>query len=391
LPEVIVFHPGAEMYGADRMVIESVVALVASMRVTVVLPETGPLVDQLRDAGAAVIVRRMAVLRKALVRPALALTFLSGALRDILLLSLWLRRRSPAVVIVSTITLPSVVAAARLARMRVICHAHEAESVGRPVRLALTAPLLLADAVVAASEEVGAFVTGSFRRIREHCVTVENAVPDVEGVEPLASSPPDEPLLVVVGRLSPRKGSDIAVEALAHLRSWGIDARLALVGSPFRGYEWFEANLHERIAGLALQDAVEFAGFRPDPSSWYRAAAVVVVPSRVEPFGLVAVEGQLHQRPVVVSAVGGLRSIIDDGKTGLHFEAGSARDLAEKISGLLSDWDSARLLARNGRSAATDRFSIVNYRVRFRSAVAATADLPPRSTRQTDVVVARPS
>ena len=81
---VLVAHPGAELYGSDRMVLDSVAALsAAGYSVTVALPERGPLVGKLEAAGARVVPCRMPVLRKSALRPRGFLRLVAERLRDL--------------------------------------------------------------------------------------------------------------------------------------------------------------------------------------------------------------------------------------------------------------------------------------------------------------------
>src|SRR4051794_23167834 len=269
---LLVVHPGAELYGSDRVLLESVVALLARGPVTVVLPGPGPLVAELEAAGARVQLCRMPVLRKSVLRPA----GLLGLLRDAVLglpAAVRLLRAHPAGVYVSTTILPSWVVLGRLAGRRVVCHVHEAEWPGPAVlhRL-LLAPLLLAGTVVTNSRFTDRVLTGLLPALGRRSVVVPNALPAVAPVParrrltgPVRLPPPARggggvptgrpavapvparrrltgPVrLLYVGRLSPRKGPDVAVAALAELVDRGADAELTVVGSVFAGYEWFEA------------------------------------------------------------------------------------------------------------------------------------------------------
>jgi len=113
--------------------------------------------------------------------------------------------------------------------------------------------------------------------------------------------------LLYVGRLSPRKGPQVAVAALRELVDRGVDARLTLLGSVFEGYEWFEAELRASVMAAGLDARVEFLGFQPDVWPHLAGADVVLVPSvREEPFGNTAVEAVLAARPLVVSDHSGL-------------------------------------------------------------------------------------
>lgn len=127
----------------------------------------------------------------------------------------------------------------------------------------------------------------------------------------------DHPVLLFVGRIQPLKGPDVAVRALAALgRS---DAILLIVG----GASGTEGNA-EVAALKALVDELHLTGrvrfVPPQPhhvlSTYYRAADVVLVPSRSESFGLVALEAAACGTPVVASGVGGLLTLVDHGHTG---------------------------------------------------------------------------
>ena len=128
---VLVVHPGAELFGSDRMLLESVEGLLeAGLHVTVALPSDGPLVAELKAMGAPVDIVPMFVLRKQLLKPhgwpMLLRTALFGAIAAWRMLS----RRRPAAIYVSTIIIPQWPLLARLRGARSISHVHEAERSG---------------------------------------------------------------------------------------------------------------------------------------------------------------------------------------------------------------------------------------------------------------------
>ncbi|MBX6768561.1 MAG: glycosyltransferase, partial [Actinomadura rubrobrunea] len=142
-------HPSPDLYGSDRMLVESVRALAAEWRVLVTLPADGPLSEPLRDAGAEVVVLPVPVLRKAYMSPGGVARLAAASLRALPRAVRLLRRTRAAALYVNTVTIPLWLAAARLARVPALCHVHEAEEgVPRPVRAALAAPLRLARAVL---------------------------------------------------------------------------------------------------------------------------------------------------------------------------------------------------------------------------------------------------
>ncbi|BAN04104.1 glycosyltransferase [Ilumatobacter coccineus] len=152
---------------------------------------------------------------------------------------------------------------------------------------------------------------------------------------------PDVPVLLFVGRIQPLKGPDVAIRALWRLHQAGRStARLLIVG----GASGHEGDLeteraHSLVDELGLHEHVEFISPQPHHilSTYYRAADVVIVPSRSESFGLVALEAMACGIPVVASAVGGLQSLVDDGVTGRLIDGRNPLDFAAAIGEILND------------------------------------------------------
>jgi D-inositol-3-phosphate glycosyltransferase len=151
----------------------------------------------------------------------------------------------------------------------------------------------------------------------------------------------DTPLIVFVGRIQPLKGPDVAIRALAGLRALGHPAaRLLIVGGASGRDGDSEADrAHDLVDELDLHDHVVFVEPQAHHilSSYYRAADIVIVPSRSESFGLVALEAGACGTPVVASAVGGLLSLIDDGKTGRLIPGRNPDDYAAAMHEILVD------------------------------------------------------
>ncbi|MFC4911010.1 glycosyltransferase family 4 protein [Actinomadura gamaensis] len=365
-PVVVLAHPSPDLYGSDRMLVESVRGLARDWRVLVTLPADGPLSQALREAGARVEVLPVPVLRKAYMSPAGLFRLAFAAARTLPAAWRLLRRERAAALYVNTVTIPLWLVAARLARVPALCHVHEAEDgVPGPVRAALAAPLRLARTVIVNSRASAAALGSAGRRAR----IIYNGVD-----EPPAPVPEPRAVLtgpariVLVGRLSPRKGTDVAVRAVRLLEDRGVPVRLTLVGDVFPGYEWFERELRDLAAGSA---AIEFAGFRPSVWESFAEADLAIVPSRVEPFGNVAVEAMLAGRPVVVSATQGLTEIVVDGETGVRVPPADPAALADGISRLLDDWNAALTRAKRARSDAAARFGTARYHRELREAVTA--------------------
>jgi hypothetical protein len=328
----------------------------AGWQVTVALPEPGPLLELL--AGLELDIAPFPVLRKALLRPGALLRLLARVPSDLVRLVRRIRAAAPDVVYVNTVTIPWWTLAARLAGVPVIVHVHEAEEPAGVVGRLLYAPLLLATRVVANSASTRQVLLAAHARLDRRLSVVLNGVPD-SGPQPSQAMRPGR--IVMVGRLSPRKGVDVAVDAVALLRKAGREVELEICGSAFAGYEWYEAQLRERAHQPDLAGAVHFAGYVSPVSDALGRAEVVLTPSRIEPFGNTAVEALLAARALVASDVQGLAEIVDDGRTGLLVPPGDPAALAAAIARLLDDPDLEAQLARAGRADAVNRFSTARY------------------------------
>jgi glycosyltransferase involved in cell wall biosynthesis len=366
---VLLAHPSPDLYGSDRMLVESVRSLAdAGCAVTVVLPDRGPLVPLLQATGADVVIIETVVLRKAFMSVRGLGTLLLSASRALPLAVRTVRAARADVVYVNTVTIPGWILASRLARTPVVAHVHEAEdSLPRLIGLGLHLPLLLARRVLVNSLAAQQGLTATLPALAGRIRLLYNGVPgpDVEtelGLDPAQRTNDDTALrLLLVGRLSPRKGTDVAIAALDSVVRRGVDARLDLVGEVFPGYEWYEQTLREQVSAANLDARVSFIGFQSDVWPAFAASDIVLVPSRVEPFGNVAVEAALARRPVVASGVQGLREIVTGGETGMVVAADDPEAIADAVCDLAKDWPSAQRMAQLAHDDALHRFGTQRY------------------------------
>ena len=163
----------------------------------------------------------------------------------------------------------------------------------------------------------------------------------------------DGPVLLFVGRIQPLKGAGVAVQSLAALNR--RDATLIIVGgaSGLDG-ESELAHVHSVIEEHGLSDQVRFVEPQAHHilSTYYRAADVVLVPSRSESFGLVALEAAACGTPVVANAVGGLLTIVEHGRTGFLVADRKPDVFAKHISEILDNPALAHQMSINAAERA---------------------------------------
>ena len=189
---------------------------------------------------------------------------------------------------------------------------------------------------------------------------------DRRGAREALELPVDVPVLLFVGRIQPLKGPDVAVRALAALDR--RDALLIIAGGASGADGDDEVDrLQQLVDELGLTDQVRFVPPQPHHilSTYYRASDVVLVPSRSESFGLVALEASACGIPVVASGVGGLLTLVDVGVNGFLVPDRDPAAFARHIAAILDDPAlAARLGAGGARRARGYTWALAAARLR---------------------------
>lgn len=151
--------------------------------------------------------------------------------------------------------------------------------------------------------------------------------------------PADRDVVLFAGRVQPLKAPDVLVRALGVLRETGRPVPLLVVlgGPSGRSTAVRELEALAEITGVGDSLVVRPPAARDELATWYHAADLVAMPSRSESFGLVAAEAQAAGVPVVAAAVGGLRSIVDDGVSGVLVRGHDPRRWATVLAETLAD------------------------------------------------------
>lgn len=196
---------------------------------------------------------------------------------------------------------------------------------------------------------------------RYNPVVIPNAVdahrfhPEVDGaaLRKTLKIPPGRSLVLLVGRIVPHKGVEHFVEAARYVPN----AQFLIAG------EGSSVETMERLAAtLGVEDRVRFLGriSQENLPKLYAACDVFVLPSvsRLEAFGIVALEAMATGKPVVVADIPGVREVIEDGKEGLLADPVNPRDLAGKIHGLLENPTLRKEMGQRGREKVLALFTV---------------------------------
>jgi glycosyltransferase involved in cell wall biosynthesis len=164
----------------------------------------------------------------------------------------------------------------------------------------------------------------------------------------------DNAVVGSIGRLEPRKGHDLLIQAMPQLCMRVPSARLLIAGHDPWGYG---ATLRRLIDRLGLGEKVRLVGFQTDAVSFLNALDVFAFASNSEGFGQVLVEAMAAGKPVVASRIPPLTEIVVDQETGLFVEPGNPAMFADALYRLLSNPQDLRRRGARGRERVEKFFN----------------------------------
>lgn len=374
-PQTILFvHPSDELYGSDRCLLDIVTGLPPNVRVIVVLPldldYAGALSRELEAAGATIEHVDMLVLRRALLHPRRMLELVRRFITGTLDISRLMRRYDVDLVHSNTVAVVCGASAAALTSTPHLWHVHE--HIGDEpgpykmlIRLMLT---VFPGRIVANSRSVAQALIGASQTRLSRTRVIENSVdPAIKPAE-RSEHDPEQPVIGVVGRLSPRKGTAEAIEAAGILAKSGMHFELRFVGAVPPGQDAQLSAYQERVKRLGIAEHVTFVGQVEDIRPQLAQFDVLLLPSqRPEPFGLVVIEGMAAGLPVVATLNGGgSDEIIEHGATGLYCGR-DATSIAAALARLLEDPARRRKLGAAAATVARQRYARERYQRDFES------------------------
>jgi D-inositol-3-phosphate glycosyltransferase len=175
--------------------------------------------------------------------------------------------------------------------------------------------------------------------------------------------PPDEHILLQLGRMVPRKGVDNVVKAVGQLRAKGQKVKLVIVGGESNNTNPDNNPELVRLQNIAkaydVLDDIHFAGRkgRDQLKYYYSAADIFITTPWYEPFGITPLEAMACGTPVIGANVGGIKYSVIDGETGALVSPESPNELACKVNELLSDKNKLRQLGKNAIERVNQYFT----------------------------------
>lgn|SRR5699024_5486178 len=370
MKNILYLHAGAEMYGADKILLELVTGLDKSkFHPIVVLPNDGILKDKLIENGIETYVVHYPILRrkyfnlKGIINYGLSYF---GKSNEIVKL---LKNKKIDIIHANTTAVLEGIYLKKKLKCKLIWHVHEI--ILKPAIINKTISYLIgryADKCVAVSKAVKKHLIDSKFVDEDKVEVIYNGV-DTERFNPNVENKylykewniPDEAIKVgMIGRVNAWKGQNDFLDAAEGLLKKYSNLYIFIVGSAFAGEEWRVDELKKKIADSQNKDRIIFSEFRTDTPEIHSFFDVLVLPStNPDPLPTVVLEAMGCGTPIVGYNHGGVTEMVINGETGLLAEVKNSKDLGRKIQQALeSDY---KLMGQKARDRAVKNFSEYSF------------------------------
>jgi len=364
--KILCVHQSAELYGSDRSFLSAVAAIrsnYTSADITVLLPFEGKLVDLLEPYCNNILFFKRGVLRKVELK-ANPIKFFFDFIYGSWQAHKFLKKNNFNFVYINTAVVASFIVASRFSDAKVVIHIRE---------LSNTIIGVVLDKLISFSNAKVIFNSKATRKSYPNVRSYKIVYNGVEAITNQKRTLKDSNQLNIlhIGRISSRKGQELLLEALGLINhKMREHVRVRIVGSVFKGQEFYLEQIEKLIAKYNLENMVSLKPFVEEPSFHYEWADCVVV-SSIEPesFGRVAVEGMSARCCVLAVNQGGLTEIIKHGETGYLFQPRNSKELAQWIVHCIEHLELLHTLGKNGRVRYETLFTENIYRKNLLSAL----------------------
>jgi len=374
MKNVLIINQSAELYGADKALLELIENFPENYVPIVVLHQEGPLKKRLEELGIKVIKSSVIKVKRGILTPAFFLKLPFETIRSIYKIRKELKGIEISIVHSNAISVFIGAFYSLFLRKKHIWHVHEI--IEHPEFLAKIYPkvvFLLSNRIIFNSNaSFGQFLKMKSNVAKKSIIihngqkrlvekTSEKDIKEIKRTF-FKTAHEEDVVIGLVGRISRLKGQKLLLKSFRMLLAKHPNIHLVYIGSAPDGQEHYLENLMGKINEYGLSLKVTVIDFQENIWPFYDAIDIAVVPStEPESFGLVATEAMLSTKPVVGSDIGGLTEIIIPGQTGYLFKNKDAEDLANKLELLLLHPNDRKTFGEKGQQRVSNAFSTEKY------------------------------
>lgn len=371
MKRILYLHAGAEMYGADKVLLELIKGLDRKeFEVHVILPNDGVLVEALRQVGAQVSVLDYPILRRKYFNPKGIVDYIRSYNFYAKQIALYAQEHSIDMVHNNTAAVLEGIYLKRKLKLPLIWHVHEI--IVKPKAISDFINMLMgryADKIVTVSQAVANHIKQSpfikDSQVKVIYNGVDNTVyypMDASSIREKFDIAQDALVIGMIGRVNAIKGQNDFIEAVEPLLEKNKKAVAFLAGGVFPGEEWRLEELDKRIASSSVVSQIHRIDYYDKTSELYNMFDIFVLPS-IKPDSLptVVLEAMACSKPVVGYNNGGISEMVVDDKSGCLVKPNRPQELSKAISLLLDSSEKREKFGRVGYQRQRELFSLESY------------------------------
>ena len=371
MKRILYLHAGAEMYGADKVLLELIKGLDSKeFEAHVILPNDGVLVEALRQVGAQVSVLDYPILRRKYFNPKGIADYIRSYNFYAKQIALYAREHNIDMVHNNTAAVLEGIYLKRKLKLPLIWHVHEI--IVKPKAISDFINMLMgryADKIVTVSQAVANHIKQSpfikDSQVKVIYNGVDNAVyypMDASSIREKFDIAQDALVIGMIGRVNAIKGQNDFIEAVEPLLEKNEQAVAFLAGGVFPGEEWRLEELDKRIASSSVVSQIQRIDYYDKTSELYNMFDIFVLPS-IKPDSLptVVLEAMACSKPVVGYNNGGIAEMVVDDKSGCLVKPNRPQELSNAISLLLDSSEKREKFGRVGYQRQKELFSLESY------------------------------
>ena len=371
MKRILYLHAGAEMYGADKVLLELIKGLDRQeFEAHVILPNDGVLVEALRQVGAKVSVLDYPILRRKYFNPKGIADYIRSYNFYAKQIALYAREHSIDMVHNNTAAVLEGIYLKRKLKLPLIWHVHEI--IVKPKAISDFINMLMgryADKIVTVSQAVANHIKQSPFIKDSQVEVIYNGVDntvyypmDASSIREKFDIAQDALVIGMIGRVNAIKGQNDFIEAVEPLLEKNEQAVAFLAGGVFPGEEWRLEELDKRIASSSVVSQIHRIDYYDKTSELYNMFDIFVLPS-IKPDSLptVVLEAMACSKPVVGYNNGGIAEMVVDDKSGCLVKPNRPQELSNAISLLLDSSEKREKFGRVGYQRQKELFSLESY------------------------------
>ena len=372
MTNILFLHAGAEMYGADKGMLDLIKRLDKSKYTPfVILPTSGVLVDALKDAGVSVTVMPYPIMRRKYFNSKGVIQYGINFVKYTNKIVKFAKEHNIKLIHTNTAATLEGCFVSRRLKIPQLWSIHEI-IINPKIMYRFTSKLIAkyskititdSNAVKKHLDASGYFRNGDVKVIYNG-VDSERFTPDIscDYLYDEWKIPRNSKVIGMMGRVNSWKGQADFLKAANIIMDQNPNVYTVFVGSAFEGEEWREKELAKAISESPHKDRIINKGYRTDSEAIYKLYDVFVLPStNPDPLPTVVLEAMSTGKPIVGYKHGGVCEMVKEDYNGLLAEVCNPSDLAAKIEKLLSN-DALRMeMSNNSRKRLLEKFSIDSY------------------------------